>query len=87
MIWQDFFEDFWVWVVAIHVDVKISREEADQRTKILKIVKEIFGGLLRKAVKTDKVKFSLAEVYRGNYMFKTIVPGGGDERELESFIH
>ena len=65
MIWQDLFERFWIWVVGIHVDVKISSDQggvgegADQRKKILKIFKEIFGGLVRRDEKTDKVKFSL----------------------------
>ena len=42
----------------INMDVKISSDQggvgegADQRKKILKIFKEIFGGLVRKAVET-----------------------------------
>ena len=93
MIWQDFFERFWVRVVGIHVDVKISSdnggvgEGAYQRNKIMKILKEIFGELVRVAVKTDQGKLSLNEVYRGNNMLKTIVPGREDEYGLESFIH
>ena len=68
MIWQDFFECFWIWVVGIHVDVKISSDQAgvwegaDQRKKILKISKEILDGLVRSVVETDKVKFSIKQM-------------------------
>ena len=72
--------------VKIYSDQGGVREGVDQRKK-KKIFKEIFGGLVRRAVETDKVKFSLDEVYRGNNMFETIVPGGGNKRGLVTCIH
>ena len=64
MIWRDFFERFYIYkVVSIQVDVKIFSDQgsvgegADQRKKILKIFKEIFDGLVRRAGETDKVIF------------------------------
>ena len=75
------------------MDVKISSDQggagegADQRINILKIFKEIFGGLVTEAVKTDKVKFGLDKVYQGNNMFKTKVPGGGDLNHLFTTQH
>ena len=75
MVCQDFIQIERIRIVSLHVDVKVSSEggvlEGTSKGKmILKIFEELANGKVWGAIKTDKVKFNLEEVYRGNDVFK-----------------